>query len=348
MNRGIQSTSSGDQPNPIWIVYQPTSEKPSPKVQKLVIFFHSIQANLKGNLPMASLVGTLHASFNNPLFSLASTTPAPSLASSFVNSTKTQVPKVFLKSSFLGKNVSFVEIRRKSKTPLSRGGSSIWMSWDGPLSSVKLKFRSFLLLIVRIVKLSDTVKKHVEDKVGKAVKKSSHLVKEVDVRLSVRGGELGKGPRMSRCEVTLYAKRHGVVRAEEDAETIYASIDLASSIIQEIRTRSIMLKVREPMQQVVEDDADEVSPQEDEEYIEEVVRTKYFDMPPLTVWEAIEQLEHVHHDFYGFRNEETGEVNIIYKRKAGGYGLIIPKGNGEAERLEPLVVEPAREISLAE
>lgn len=227
------------------------------------------------------------------------------------------------------------------------------MSWDGPLSSVKLIIQG------KNLELTDTVKNHVEEKVGKAVLKHSHLVREVDVRLSVRGGEFGKGPRIRRCEVTLFTKKHGVVRAEEDAETVYASIDLVSSIIQR-KLRKIKekesdhgrhmkgfnrLKVREPVTQGVENDADVQSEEEDDNFVDEIVRMKFFEMPPLTVSEAIGQLENVDHDFYGFRNEETGEINIVYKRKAGGYGIIIPKGNGKAKKLEPLEVETASSSS---
>ncbi|KAL3524471.1 hypothetical protein ACH5RR_017305 [Cinchona calisaya] len=233
------------------------------------------------------------------------------------------------------------------------------MAWDGPLSSVKLIIQG------KNLELAPAVKSHVEEKLGKAVQKHSHLVREVDVRLSVRGGEFGKGPKIRRCEVTLFTKKHGVIRAEEDAETLYGSIDLVASIIQR-KLRKIKekdsdhgrhmkgfdrLNFREAGSALtVEEGIETVSEDEDKDvdFTNEIVRTKYFDMPPLTVSEAIEQLENLDHDFYGFRNEETGEINIVYKRKAGGYGLIIPKENGKAEKLVPLTVEPAKEPSMAE
>jgi putative sigma-54 modulation protein len=50
-------------------------------------------------------------------------------------------------------------------------------------------------------------------------------------------------------------------------------------------------------------------------------------MPPMTHAEALEQLQLVGHDFYMFRNSETGEINVIYERNHGGYGVIQPRNS---------------------
>ncbi|KAF8708835.1 hypothetical protein HU200_030225 [Digitaria exilis] len=244
-----------------------------------------------------------------------------------------------LRSGFLGRALA-VAVAADPPHRGCRVAMSVRMAWDGPLSSVRLIMQG------RNVKLSDKVKEHIEDKVGRAVAKHCHLVREVDVRLSARGGELGRGPKTSRCEITLFSNRHGVLRAEEDSESTYGSIDMAASIIKR-KLRKIKEKetevIRHKTSSSIEDDLQLLSDAEEEDLVTEavededtvltkVVRTKVFEMPPLGVEEALQQLQNVDHDFYAFRNEATGEVNILYKRKEGGYGLIVPKPDGNVHK----------------
>jgi putative sigma-54 modulation protein len=52
---------------------------------------------------------------------------------------------------------------------------------------------------------------------------------------------------------------------------------------------------------------------------------KYFAMPPMTIEEALTQLQLVDHDFYMFCNKDTNEINVIYQRNHGGFGVIQPR-----------------------
>ena len=69
---------------------------------------------------------------------------------------------------------------------------------------------------------------HLQDKVNKACAHFEGGIKEVDVRMSVAGGDRGSGAKQQKTEITVYTLSNGVVRAEDVEESMYASIDLVS------------------------------------------------------------------------------------------------------------------------
>ncbi|CAM6094967.1 unnamed protein product [Calypogeia fissa] len=209
------------------------------------------------------------------------------------------------------------------------------MAWGGTLASVRLIVQG------KHLELTDNIKAYVEEKVGHAVSNHTNLVKEVDVRMSARGGEAGRGQKLQRCEVTIFTKRHGVVRAEEEADSLYASIDRVSDVLtRKLRKikekdgghgRTKQMRNAPRVGALLSDEVVDLTPilqKKPSDLPDEVVRTKYFDMPPMTSFEALEHLVNVDHDFYAFRNSESGEINILYKRRHGGFGMIVPR-NGE-------------------
>ena len=65
-------------------------------------------------------------------------------------------------------------------------------------------------------------------------------------------------------------------------------------------------------------------PDGEEEGDREIVRTKRFSLKPMTSAEAIDQLELLGHDFFVFLNADNHQVNVVYRRRGGDYGLIQP------------------------
>lgn len=183
------------------------------------------------------------------------------------------------------------------------------------------------------IEITDSIRDYVHQKIEKAISHFQNLTTEVDVHLSV-----ARNPRITpkqTAEVTIYANG-AVVRAEESSESLYASIDLvANKIARQMRKykekRHEQTHAPVKAVEVIEEQAVSTLIQEERSPAlpEEIVRTKYFAMPPMTPEQALEQLELVDHDFFMFRNAQTGEINVIYERNHGGYGVIQPRnGNG--------------------
>ena len=130
-------------------------------------------------------------------------------------------------------------------------------------------------------------------------------------------------------DVTVQARKM-IFRAEERSTDMYASLDMCLDKLERqakrLRDRLQRKHQRGTTRQepalpddegaAAEGTADDDSPG--------IVRTKRFTMKPMTPEEAMLQLELVGHDFFVFQNADSQDVNVIYRRHDGNYGLIEP------------------------
>ncbi len=192
-----------------------------------------------------------------------------------------------------------------------------------------------ILIHGKNLELTGALKEYTQAKIGKATHHYKDIVKEADIHLSIE-----KNPSVSlqTAEVTIFANGT-VIRAEEKTENLYSSIDLVSNKLcrklrkyKERNNKTIynnQFKNKESFP--IESEESSVSDKNlfkqgmEASLPEPSIKNKYFEMSPISSEEARKQLDLIDHDFYVFRNKKNNQLQVIYKRNHGGYGLIQSK-----------------------
>jgi len=192
-----------------------------------------------------------------------------------------------------------------------------------------------ILIHGKNLELTGALKEYTEAKIEKATHHYKDIVKEADIHLSIE-----KNPRVSfqTADVTIFANGT-VIRAEEKTENLYSSIDLVSNKLcrklrkyKERNNKTIHNNQFKNKESLLTESIE--SKYLDKELLKEgmeaslpepSIKNKYFEMNPISSEEARKQLDLIDHDFYVFRNKKNNELQVIYKRNHGGYGLIQSK-----------------------
>lgn len=165
------------------------------------------------------------------------------------------------------------------------------------------------------IEVTEGLRTAVQDKLNKLEKYFTDET-EIQVTFSVEKDR-------QKIEVTIPVKG-SVIRAEQVSDDMYVSIDLVEEVI-ERQVNRYKKKLVDQQQnaaffqkEFLEDD------EADDEEIR-IIRSKKFAVKPMDAEEACIQMELLGHNFFVFRNAETEEVNVVYKRKGNTYGLIEPE-----------------------
>ncbi|CVK19472.1 Ribosome hibernation promotion factor [Sporomusa sphaeroides DSM 2875] len=171
----------------------------------------------------------------------------------------------------------------------------------------------------RNIEITPALKDHVAKRIGKITKYfDSANMGEITAILTVNKG---------RHIVEVTVPINGILlRGEEATTDMYASIDL---VIDKLERQ--IEKYKTKLSRNLKNGTFKAEPvpaaalANDDEDSNIIVKTKRFAVKPMAVDEAVMQMNLINHDFFVFTNAETEEVNVVYRRKDGQYGLIEPE-----------------------
>lgn len=165
------------------------------------------------------------------------------------------------------------------------------------------------------IDVTEGLKDAIYEKIGKLEK---YFTPDTDVIVTLSVEKMRQ-----KIEVTIPVKG-SIIRAEQASDDMYVSIDIVEEII-ERQMRKYKTKLVNQMHGVGNFQKEYMDMDGDEDEGIKIVRTKRFAMKPMDVEEACVQMELLGHNFFVFRNAQTDEVNVVYKRKGNTYGLIEPE-----------------------
>ena len=168
--------------------------------------------------------------------------------------------------------------------------------------------------------LTDGIKNAIEEKLGRL---DFYLHPATDVKVTVSAKKARQ-----KVEVTIIPISGPIIRAEDIEENLYAAIDIVYDKLNiQLRKYKKRLQDRHKLNESIRFDAIEDIEETDQSSSEDnldivIERIKRFGVKPMSPEEAVLQMDLLGHDFYMFKNSETNDISIVYRRKNGGYGLI--------------------------
>lgn len=164
--------------------------------------------------------------------------------------------------------------------------------------------------------VTDAIKDYTESKLGRLEKYFKDDEITANVLTKVRGNS-------QIVEVTIPTSKF-ILRSEEENDDLYAAIDLVTDKL-ERQIRKNKTRLNKNIKESVKEFNFDYDIKDDEEPQEKIVKRKDIEMKPMDEEEAILEMELLGHNFFVYKDMDTDNICVLYKRKDGNYGLIETK-----------------------